>query len=313
MVCVCKNQEIALRNRKIRQFLKRTLPIPVKDFLRACENYLCRLLCWPIILWQVRGATIRDQWTLVQSAFFSPVISLRDLQAWQDPHLLRDALVHVPGVGVFSLRANTDDLWHVLPYREQSIANLLTSRLKNGDTFIDAGANIGVYTIQAARLVGESGKVISIEMMPDTAERLEAHIRMNDLHNVTLVRRALSDSEAQIVVATVQAGKYGQATIAKDSDRFGLGKQVSVETTTFDTVTEETSRVRLMKLDLEGAELAALTGAQLLLPKVEAVVYESRGSERSNADPVDKLLLKAGFNIRQLDGNNWLGEKAGYL
>jgi FkbM family methyltransferase len=146
-------------------------------------------------------------------------------------------------------------------------------------------------------------------MMPDTADRLESHVRLNQLSNVGVVRNALSDSAGQTVVATVQEGKYGQATIAADSARLPAESRVSVQTTTLDAIAAELKHVRLMKIDLEGAELAAFRGATLVLGRLSSVVYESWGWKRTDVDPVDDLLRKSGFRLRQLDGNNWLATR----
>jgi FkbM family methyltransferase len=293
----------------IRNTVKSILPKWVRTVLRACLHYAQRLARWPIILWQMRGMSWSDQWVLLQSAAAAPFVSVRKLMEWQDPVLIAPCTVEVQGYGVFKLRPHCDDLWHVLPWREQSISNLLKCTLRPGDTFIDAGANIGVYTVLASRLVGPEGKVISIEMMPDTADRLEANIRDNRLGNVWVVRKALSDRSGQTVMATVQSEKYGQATIATDSARYGKGKKVAVETVTLDAVAEGIKAVQLMKIDLEGAELAALCEAFDLFPRLSNVVYESWGWKRSHSNPVDDLLRKKGFVLRQLDGNNWLAAR----
>lgn len=294
---------------RLRSFLKRLLPFPARRALRALLHYAQRILRWPIVLWQVRGQSPRDTCVLLASALAAPAVSFRNLLGWQDPMLLWDADVLVPGYGKFGLRAYTDDLWHVLPWREQAIANLLRRSLRPGDVFIDAGANIGIYTVLAARLVGPQGHVLSIEMMPDTADRLERHIRMNELRNVAVVRRALSDATGDVVRATVQEGKSGQATISRESGRYGLGREVEVETTTLDALISGLTQVRLMKIDVEGAELKALHGAPQLLRKLQGAVYESWGWKRGDANPVDDLFRKSGFSIRQMDGNNWIAER----
>lgn len=293
-----------------RSIVKAALPKWIRVVLRSCLHYVQRLGRWPIILWQVRGASLKDQWVLMKSAAYAPLVSLRHLMAWQDPVLLAHCTVQVEGYGRFQLRPHCDDLWHVLPWREQAISNLLKHTLKPGEVFIDAGANIGVYTMLAARLVGPSGKVISVEMMPDTADRLELHIRMNGLGNVRVIRNALSDNAGQTIIATVQEGKYGQATIAEDSARYGMGKQISVQTTTLDAIAGDLPRVRLMKVDLEGVELAALHGGASLLRCLYAIVYESWGWKRAATDPVGELLRQNGFELHQLDGNNRLAVRS---
>lgn len=295
-----------MTSRSARTILKQVLPLPIRRTLRGILHYVQRLGRWVVVLWQVRGSTWRDQSVLLQSALAAPVISLQNLQQWQDPCLLRDAAVEVPGIGRFLLRERSDDLWHVLPWREKALLEEIGRRLKPGDVFIDAGANIGVYSVLASRLVGPSGRVIAIEMMPDTADRLEQHITINGLHNVTVVRNALSDVAGSIVTATVQAGKFGQATIAEDSERYGLGTCIEVTTITLDEIVGGVADIALMKMDLEGAELPALRGAADATAKLKAVIYESWGSRCSEDGVVDRIFMESGFRLVQIDGNNWL-------
>jgi hypothetical protein len=66
--------------------------------------------------------------------------------------------------------------------------------LKPGSHVIDGGANIGVFTLLAAREVGEAGEVRAIEASPETADLLEANVRLNDFPHVTIVRAALTDT-----------------------------------------------------------------------------------------------------------------------
>ena len=294
----------------LRGVVKALLPKFLRDMLRACLHYVQRVGRWAIILWQVRGATWTDQWTLIRSAFASPISALRDPWKWQDPILLADAEVTVRAVGRFLLRARSDDLWHVLPWREQAILKAIASRLRPDDIFIDAGANIGIYTVVASRIVGPRGRVFAVEMMPETADRLRNHIHINDLQNVTVIRSALSDQRGKTVTATVAPGKFGQASIAKSGEGCDGLSTVSVMTTTLDDVAVDIGRVRLMKMDLEGAELSALIGAPDLLKRLEFLIYESWGVARSDNDAVDAHLLLAGFSLAPIDGNNCLGSKA---
>ncbi|UWX04050.1 hypothetical protein H1235_00620 [Pseudoxanthomonas sp. NC8] len=60
----------------------------MRNVLRGTLHYLQRLGRWPIILWQVRGATWPDQWALVRSALVAPVVSLGGLMKWQDPYFI---------------------------------------------------------------------------------------------------------------------------------------------------------------------------------------------------------------------------------
>lgn len=232
---------------------------------------------------------------------------------WQDPILLADAEVHVRGIGRFHVRAHSDDLWHVLPSREAAIFATLRAKLRQGDVFIDAGANIGIYTVLASRLVGPTGRVISVEMMPDTGDQLERHIVLNALRNVDVVRAALSESGGTTVTARVEAGKYGQARIAKNESEANVSAgvtRIEVPALTFgDLPVPPDRRVRLIKIDLEGAEVAALRGAGTVLDRTDFVVFESWSSVKPPGGPVADYLASRGFECTRLDGNNWLASR----
>ncbi len=285
------------------------LPKPLRVFLGWFKHYFQRLFRWGVILAQIRGETLLDKIKIISSALVSPLSSFKNLSSWQDPFLLFDTRVVVKGVGRFYCRRFCDDLWHVLPWREKEIFRAITSRLQLGDVFIDAGANIGVYTVFASKLVGATGRVICVEMMPDTADRLENHIRLNNLQNVTIVRKAISDTAGKTVTAVVEAGKYGQASIAKDHSCAKSVKRINVATTTLDDICCRITEVRLMKMDLEGVELPALVGAKTLLQHIECLIYESWGNTRAALNPVNAYLIDAGFEIVPLDGNNLLAQR----
>ena len=69
--------------------------------------------------------------------------------------------------------------------------DLLLGKIREGDVVVDAGANIGMFTIQAVRKVGDSGIVIAVEPQPDNITFLKENIRLNELTNVKIITRAL--------------------------------------------------------------------------------------------------------------------------
>ena len=283
----------------VRAFAKTLLPRPIRNLLRPCLHYVQRLGWWSFILWQIRGVTWSDEWILIRSALTAPFLSFNNLQKWQDPTLLANAQVSVSGIGRFFLRAHCDDLFHVLPAREPAVLRAIRANLKLGDIFVDAGANIGIYTVAAARLVGDTGRVIAVEMMPDTAMVLRKHIEMNQLKNVDVVEQALSDKAAKVVVARAPKGRHGQASIAYEVMQGA--REVSVTTTTLATVLVGVERIALMKMDLEGAEELALNGAGNALNRMQSVIFEDLGDAR-----LGRIFNSRGFSVQRLDGNNCL-------
>ncbi|HEX7315543.1 MAG TPA: FkbM family methyltransferase [Pyrinomonadaceae bacterium] len=79
---------------------------------------------------------------------------------------------------------------------EPHVTRVVEGLLKEGDTFLDIGANVGYFTMLGSRLVGPSGRVIAVEPNPQNVQLLCANILENDASNVTLFPLAVSDSEA---------------------------------------------------------------------------------------------------------------------
>jgi len=75
---------------------------------------------------------------------------------------------------------------------------LLTKFLGPGKTMIDVGANIGIFTVVAARRVGEQGTVVAFEPTESTFEMLERNLALNQFRNVKPMRMALSDQAGKM-------------------------------------------------------------------------------------------------------------------
>lgn len=211
-----------------------------------------------------------------------------------------DCTVNSQGTGKFQVRAWTDDLFHILPEQEPAVETAIRSALGPGAVFVDAGSNIGYYTIMASKLVGPNGRVLACEMMPLTAAILRTHVEMNAAANVTVIEGALTDVEGATLTASHPEGKFGQASIARGDQ----GTLVVVKTRTLEAILDRVPRVRIMKMDLEGAELGALRGLGPAIAKVEAIVLENR------KDPeVLEFLTAHGFEVSRIDGNNVLAQR----
>lgn len=276
---------------------KAILPAPLYAPLRT---YYGRLVTWHRLMRHIRGVAVRDRLWLWLSFLASPFTAAGSLGDWRDPVLLYDVTAEVAGVGRFALRARTDDLWHVVPFRERAVLDRVRKMLRPGDCFVDAGANIGFYTVAAAAAVGRTGTVVAVEMMKGTAKILRDHIQANDAACARVVENALSARQNEVVVASMPAGSYGQASI---SDA-GKGETFEVRTTTLDALLDETPSVRLMKMDIEGAELEALKGGAGVLDRVESIIFEHVHAK--DFPEIRGLLSSHGFRIEQLDGSNSL-------
>jgi FkbM family methyltransferase len=237
----------------------------------------------------------------------APIYSMKDLLVWRDPVLLGDITVQVKGIGKFHLRARCDDLYHVVPLRESGIVKVLRKYLKPGDIFVDAGANIGFYTVLASDLVSESGKVLAVEMMPNTAIALRQNLTLNNINNTIVYENALSDQSGRQARARVVHGSFGQASIHFDLNK-NKYEEIFVITATLEDILRDLPKIALMKMDLEGAEYQAIKGAGDELDKIKVVVFEQIESVEA-ASPIINELKSFGYEISSIDGRNKLAVK----
>ena len=288
----------------LRTSLARSVPAPLRKAVRMAEHYARRHREWVQILGEMRGATKRDSALLWASALACPVTALTRLDGFEPPVLLGDIAVHCVGTGTFYPRKGTDDIIHILNAREPHVRSALEDWLRPGDVFVDAGANIGYFSIIAARVVGVHGRVIAVEMMPQTAARLRLHTEANAAGTVTIIENALSDRAGDTVTATRSPQKHGQAsiTIGNSSDRT---ISVTVKTVTLEAVLTDIPRVRLIKMDLEGAEFLALSGAGAALDRIDAIVFENNSEDSRIPD----LLASRGFTVSGLSGHDYLAQR----
>jgi FkbM family methyltransferase len=135
-------------------------------------------------------------------------------------------------------------------------------RPKPGEIVVDIGANVGVFTVKAANIVGDKGKVISIEPEPQNFDLLVKNIRINNLTNVIPIRRgvwSVKDRLSLNLYRTRLCHSLYKETWRKVED---TGKSIPVEVDTLDNILEEIGieKADFIKMDCEGSEIEALKG-----------------------------------------------------
>jgi FkbM family methyltransferase len=177
-----------------------------------------------------------------------------------------------------------------------------------GDTFVDVGANIGAHSCAAAHHVGPNGRVIAIEPISELAERLRRNCALNGLDNVTIVRKAAAAVRARRVLFAPKRGEENQGMGSFYSHEGESQTPIEVETEPLDEILKAVAvrRVRVMKIDVEGAELEVLRGARRTLERWRPhLVFEFHAAawERAGAtiDEVRQLLHgDFGYEVRRL-------------
>jgi FkbM family methyltransferase len=171
------------------------------------------------------------------------------------------AQFHTPDALRFNLDLRTyPDCCMAFGLYELDTARAIKRALRPGDTFIDGGANIGYFTLIAAKAVGPSGRVHAFEPQPDNRRRLAEHVAMNGLGDVVTIHPvALSDRPGEVELHTFEnpAANHGQSTFFVTPDV--ATRKVTVESVRLDDYLPSVVS-RLIKLDIEGAEPLAISG-----------------------------------------------------
>ena len=144
---------------------------------------------------------------------------------------------------------------------EPEVVHLMRRVLREGDFAIDGGANIGFMTLVMSRLVGAQGHVEAFEPATVNFKKLRANIELNRVENVTAVQRALWGEDTAVTLH--QGLDSGECSLMPVDNEL---VSTPCQALTLDRWCGAYDQApRLLKLDIEGAELNALMGAQALL------------------------------------------------
>jgi FkbM family methyltransferase len=144
-------------------------------------------------------------------------------------------------------------------------AGAMRSLLRPGDVAIDAGANIGLFSLVAAVAVGPGGRVIACEPSPGTAAILRSNVERNRFDWTEVHQVAVADCAGVLPMHVFSAGSGFSSFAPADT---GTSDLVDVPVTTLDELAGDLlERVRVVKIDVEGAETRALQGASALLER----------------------------------------------
>lgn len=185
---------------------------------------------------------------------------------------------------------------------------LLVQRLVSpGDTVVDVGANIGYYTLQFARLVGEAGHVYAFEPDPRNFALLEENVWQNGYRNVTLVRAAVA-AEPGRVQLHLNAENRGDHRIYPSAPGRAA---IDVEAVALDDYfSDHKGHFHLVKIDVQGAETGVFLGMRKMVAeqRVARVLSEfwPRGLKLAGGDASTFLhdRLREGFAVSVIDEAN---------
>ncbi len=161
---------------------------------------------------------------------------------------------------------------------EPHCINLLEKLLKGGDTFIDIGGNIGLFSMVASSKVGAAGKVITFEPAPFHCETIRKNIRLNNFSNIDLYETALGDAPGEVELVMPKGGNQGSYSISFQSNAEHEILKAVVPVSKLDDIVQKNKisleNLSLIKMDIEGAEMLALGGMEELFKRLPSVLIE---------------------------------------
>ncbi len=169
--------------------------------------------------------------------------------------------------------------------------------VKEGMTVVDVGAHVGYYTVLASKLVGDKGKVIAFEPEPKNFENLANNVVINEVTNVTALRKAVGQEEkrAKLFVSDKASGECSLVYVANRPN-----KTIDVDVVALDNCLGE--KIDVIKIDVDGGEIGVLMGAKQLMSnnpniKVFTEIWAEglKGAGYSCEDYL-KVLADCGFN-----------------
>ncbi|WP_329167003.1 FkbM family methyltransferase [Streptomyces sp. NBC_01387] len=148
---------------------------------------------------------------------------------------------------------------------EPNLSAFLRDRLHPGDTFIDVGAHRGAFTLLASRAVGPHGRVVAIEPSPQFHDDLTAAATANHRTNIRAVRSAASDTHGTLTLYLEDPANLGHTTAVRPRCVHTAFEAPTAPLADLVSQTE-LATTRIIKIDVEGAEAAAIRGLLPALP-----------------------------------------------
>ena len=148
-------------------------------------------------------------------------------------------------------------------------------KLENEDIVIDAGANLGFFSILAGKKIGLNGKVFAFEPIKKTAGILDKNIKYNNFLNIEVIEKALGDKQSELNFAVNEDILGCSSNVLRE----GKNDTEKVQQITLDDFVRENNlnKINFIKADIEGMERDLIKGAEQTIkkfkPKLAICIY----------------------------------------
>jgi FkbM family methyltransferase len=224
--------------------------------------------------------------------------SVRSLQHLLTRPLRRSAVPVLGGNGR-GLRVTVGESVIRLTTRgERKIEDVVLGMLSPGDVFYDVGANIGWYSLLAARRVGPAGRVVAFEPNIDNAYRVRRNALVNGFEQITVVPAAVTDTDGWLTFllkgsceSRLEKDDTSEQAARRARREQPLEGRTTVPAVTLDTLVSQAGLPppSVVKIDVEGAEVGVLRGMRAVLrDAAPSLLIELHATGAEVADALDE-------------------------
>ncbi len=238
--------------------------------------------------------------------------ALRGMRHWAEVFILRRTFssFYIPKLNLsFKVPSNTIFSWHLSKYRvyEPDSLDFLLKRFKldQGGLFIDVGANFGWYSLIFSKFAGATGQIISFEPDQKNFELLSHNKNLNAAANIEAIQIAVGESHGEVLLGHAPDTNPGMHSLV-DLPHINKDNAQTVQIRRLDDVLKDhAGLIDLLKIDIEGFEVAAFLGGRetlrrckLILAEYSPAFIEASGYKKTQ---FFELLQEAGFDIYEIE------------
>ena len=188
---------------------------------------------------------------------------------------------------------------------EELEAKIMEEKIETGNIVVDIGANIGLHTLNMARIVGNTGQVFAFEPDPSNFEILKKNVKINNYKNIILEQKAVGDKHGRVTL--YQSDNPINHRIFPQTEQ--AKSEIQVELTNLDNYfdSDMIDKINFIKIDVEGMEFGVLKGMKNILKnnKKIKILFEFVPKDTMEAGfiPIELLdyLTSNGFKLYCMD------------
>ncbi|MCC5922975.1 MAG: FkbM family methyltransferase [Crocinitomicaceae bacterium] len=190
---------------------------------------------------------------------------------------------------------------------EKAELQVLEHLLKPGDIFVDVGANFGLYTINAAKIIKENGHIFSFEPFSQSFNALKKNIIQNNIVQITFENKAVGEKSGNLdLYYDPKSTNLGSVS----ANYLENGVNETVKVVALDDYFEHQNNltIKMIKIDVEGFEYAVLLGMKNILTHQKPILLIEIFHE--SQEKIHGYLAELGYQKYYIDDNGNLSQEA---